>query len=229
MPPEQPAPSPIVPVTSSPKGSRFSLGKITIVLLAIATLAFGGLSIYYINKYSKEKTTVDAQEAEAAAKARAEQKQTDDKDNAEAQKTPYRSYTAPAVVGAIKVDFPKSWNVYAEESQEAALLKLFMNPEVVRSEKNYDGGYAFRLSLERKLYTDSVKSMQKLIEKGEVKAQPITVSGIAGTRFTGKVTPAHNGAMVMIPLRDKTLTTWTESNDFVNDFNTILERISVVP
>ena len=71
--------------------------------------------------------------------------------------------------------------------------------------------------------------MDDLLKKGKVTAKSVTVSGIGGTRFEGQIDDEQTGSMIFIPLRDKTLTIWTESGDYTNDFNTIIERLSVVP
>ncbi|MBI4101018.1 hypothetical protein HY441_00915 [Candidatus Microgenomates bacterium] len=207
-----------------------NLSIVIMVFLVIGMLALGGLAIYYIAQFNREKTTVDEQAAEAAAAARAEQKQADEADFAERAKQPYRSYTAPPIIGSLTINFPKTWNVYAEEGEgTGAELNVFMNPEAVRGEKTYDGAYALRVSLERTLYTEAVKKLQKAIEKGELTAAAVSVSGISGTRYSGKVAEEHTGILVMLPVRDKTLSIWTESNDYVADFNTIIARLSLVP
>lgn len=209
--------------------SKGGFGMVFLVLLIIATLAFAGLSVYYILQYNKEKTTVDAQVAEGANAAKAEQKQADDAAFAEELKQPYRSYTAPATLGQLTVSFPKTWNVYSEEDQEKAVLNVYMNPEVVKAEKGYAGPYALRIKLQRKVYADELATMDDKLKKGKVIAKSVTVSGIAGTRFEGQIDDDQTGSMIFIPLRDKTLTIWTESGDYANDYNTIIERLSVVP
>lgn len=224
-----PPPTAIAEPPKSHGGGGFNFGMVFIILLCVAVLAFAGLSIYFYSQYNKEKTTVDAQVAAGADAAKAEQKAADEAEFAELAKQPYRSYTAPGTLGQLTVEFPKSWNVYAEEDQEKAVLNVFMNPEVVRAEKGYSGPYALRIKLEKKVYADALKTMDQKLKKGEVTASPVTVSGIAGTRFEGQIEDEHSGSMVFLPLRDKTLTIWTESPQFSEDFNNILQRLSVVP
>lgn len=231
--PPQPT-QPILPPTNispphSGGGSKPSMGTAITLLFVLGTLAFAGLSIYYITQYNKAKTTVDQQRAEAAAEAKTAQKAEDEAAAIEAAKEPYRSYTAPAVIGALSVQFPKNWNVYATEDQDSAILDVYWNPDVVRSAKGFSGGYNLRVKLEKTLYADLVKKQQKAIEKGEVTAQPVTVSGIAGTRFNGKITADHSGALVVIPLRDRSVSIWTENSDVLADFNQVIERLSIVP
>jgi hypothetical protein len=42
--------------------------------------------------------------------------------------------------------------------------------------------------------------------------------------------PTGTGTMVLLPMRDKTLEIWTESNDYLNDFNTyVLPNMTFAP
>jgi len=55
-----------------------------------------------------------------------------------------------------------------------------------------------------------------------------------GTRLDGAInqtqTGAQNGSLVVIKIRDKTLKIYTESTDFVGDFNNvILSNLTFVP
>ena len=203
---------------------------VTAAFMTITTLALGGTSIYFISEYNQAKTTVDQQKAEAAATARDEQKQADEADFVQRQKEPYRSYSAPLVFGALTIAYPRNWNLYAEERAEAGQqLNLFWNPDLVQSEDTYDGTYSLRTLLERTVYTAAIAKRQSAVEKGELTAEPITVSGINGTRYRGRVAENHTGILVILPIRDKTLSLWTESTDYANDFNTIIERLAVSP
>jgi hypothetical protein len=215
--------------TSSDKGS-VGLAQVLVGVLVLTTLAMAATSIIYIGKYNDASTNLEGHKAEAAEAAKAEQKEADEKAFAEREKQPYRKYTGPVVLGSLTVEFPKNWNVFAIENEQAnRQLDIFVSPEVVRDEDNYQGPYSLRLSLERQLYTQVLEKYQKQIEKGELQAVPATMSGIQGTRLSGQLDKDHRGVMVLVPVRDKTLSVWTEADAFVGDFNTIVERVSVIP
>jgi len=59
------------------------------------------------------------------------------------------------------------------------------------------------------------------------------VPSVAGTRLSGQIfssSKAAPGTIVLVPMRDKTLEIWTESNDYLPDFNTyILPNLSFSP
>ena len=210
-------------------------GAVNILLVAavsmtVITLALSGLSIYFISQYNRAKTTVDQQRSEAAAQAREEQKRADEAEFAQRQKEPYRSYSVPSVLGALSISYPRNWNLFAEERAGSGVqLNLFWNPELVQSEDTYSGTYALRAILERVVYTEAIAKRASAVEKGELTAEPVTVSGINGTRYRGRVAENHTGILVILPVRDKSLSIWTESLDYANDFGAIVDRLSVSP
>ena len=67
------------------------------------------------------------------------------------------------------------------------------------------------------------------IKEGSVKASayiPPKMEGVAdvqqGTRFDGAIDQKKTGSMVVMKVRDKTLKIYTESTDFLADFNDII-------
>ena len=231
IPPDGAPNPPPVAVEPPPKGGRhFNLPIFLAAVLLVLTIAMGVVAIYYILKYNEQKSTVDQQKTAAAQTAREEQKQADEAAYAERDKLPYRSYEAPAVLGAIKIEFPKIWNVYAvEEEKSDTQLDIFMYPGVVRAEKSSTEAYALRVKLQRKLYQDVVKANQQKVEKGELKASAVTISGATGTRYEGEVVQGRSGSLILLPVRDKTLSIWTESPDYLNDYNQIIEKLAISP
>ncbi len=236
--PTPPAPGPVTPaptpppVSSDPLPKRFNLNLPVILaaIMLVVAIALGILAIIYIQKFNSAQVNVNQNRTEAAAIAREEQKQVDEKAFAEREKEPYRSYQAPGVLGAIKAEFPKTWNVYAEEDEAStSQLNVFMAPDVVKPPKSTSEPYSFRIRLERKLYADVLLTYQRDIDQGKLTAKNVTVSGITGTRMEGQIDAQRTGVLTLLPIRDKTLYLWTESNNFVEDYNRIIERMSVSP
>lgn len=198
------------------------------VIMTIISIVLGAVSIYYIGQYSQTKATANQQKTDAIAQAKTEQKQADDA--ALTQTQPYRTYQAPSVFGGFSVSFPKNWNLYAAIDESATTqLNLFWNPDLVQADQTYDGSYALRVTLTRQLYTSVVSSFQSALSSGVVAAEPITVKGINGTRYEGQITINATGVMVVLPIRDKTFAIWTESADYLSQFDTILSKLAIVP
>jgi len=227
--PDQPVAPP--PGVEPPREKKqLNLPLILAVLMFLLALGLGILAIIYIQKYADASTNLDQHRAEAASAAKEEQKQADEKDFLEREKLPYRAYEAPAVLGALKIEFPKTWNVYALEEETASLqLDIYMYPGVVRATQSTTEPYSFRAKLERKLYTDALESYSNDVEKGTLKAKAVTVSGITGTRLDGEVVKGRTGSLILLPVRDKTLSIWTESPNYAADFETIVQKINISP
>src|SRR3989344_6030028 len=220
QPPTPTSQLPLDPTPAQPEPSReelkpqrhSSLPFILAIVATIIAIGLGVLAIYYVLQYNKEKTTVESQKAKAAEVARSEQKTQDETAFAKEEKFPYSTYEVPAVLGAIKVEYPKTWSVFAIQDESAATqLDVFMSPQVVLAEKNNTEPYAFRMKLEQKLYTESIKKYQSLAQKGQVTAEAVVVSGISGTRFNGQIDTGRTGSIILLPIRDKTLSLWTEA------------------
>lgn len=226
------APGPQASITPTKPKRQISLNIPMILagLLLISTIALGLLSINYANKYTEAKTDVDGQKAAAAAAAKEEQKVVDQKEHEEMDKQPYRTYQAPAVLGAIQAEFPKNWNVYAKEEEKSDIqLDVYMYPGVVRDENSTTEPYSFRIRMQQKLYPEAMLPYQKRVEKGQLKAQTVTVSGISGTRFDGAITDERTGAIILLPVRDKTLFIWTESPTYMTDYDQIVAKMAISP
>jgi hypothetical protein len=74
------------------------------------------------------------------------------------------------------------------------------------------------------------------VGRGTITATPYSlpkVPGVVGTKLSGAIFQGANkgtGTMVLLPMRDKTLEIWTESNDYLNDFDTyVLPNMSFSP
>ena len=200
------------------------------VVLLVLSIVLGALAIVYIGKFNKAQTNVNQQKNEAAVQAKAEQKKIDQAEFAEESKKPYRTYQAPVVLGAIKVEFPKDWNVYAiEDEGSPKQLDVYMYPGIVRAPQSTNEPYSFRILLQKALYTETLAKYQKDVEKGKLTAKNVTVSGITGTRLEGEIEKDRTGVLILLPIRDKTLFLWTDSLNYLNDYNGIIERISVSP
>ena len=69
------------------------------------------------------------------------------------------------------------------------------------------------------------------IKKGSIKAETITVgktdsfSGYEGMRIDGQFGETINGSVVIFKIRDKTLRLYVDSQDFMTDFDTVLNSL----
>jgi len=192
------------------------------VMLAVLVLVLGFTTFKYYNDYTKQKTEVEAITAAAVESATSRLR---DELNAQHEielKSPYEVYAASAEFNTIAVTYPRSWSSYVIAKPGGNLqLDGYFHPGTVPDVRG-DDNKALRFTLERVNYADEVEDYQRDVEKGEVKAAAITVNGAKGVRLTGAIEKDINGILVILPIRDKTLKIWTQSQAYADDFNDII-------
>lgn len=201
-----------------------------LVIAVVLTFLLAGASIYFYSRYRSASNNLQAQIDTAVDAAKAEQKTQLETEFAESSKSPYETYQAPVALSSIKVTYPKTWSSHViEKSGTGLVLNGYFHPKTVPDTKK-KGVFALRVTLETKAYAKEVETYDKLVDKGDVTAKAVTISGIKGVRFEGSIEKDIKGAVVLIPVRDKTLTIWTENADYVQDFtNIILKEFSFSP
>ena len=78
-------------------------------------------------------------------------------------------------------------------------------------------------------YSEAVSPYLGLVQEGKLKSKAVVFNGAEGLRLDGQLSEEDRGSMIILPIRDKTMLFWTESPDFVDDFNTMLETFKFNP
>ncbi len=229
MNPQQPLPP--TPQLTLPKPSKKPLiAAIILGVLLIASLAFGywafsGRQDYKNNTDKKVSAAVAAAQTAQAAKLQA---QFD-----EQSKSPYKTYTGSATYGSVSFNYPKTWSAYVDETGNTQPIDGYFYPGQVPGIEG-STAYALRVELVNDDYATVLNQFQSNIQNNSVKASaylPPKMKGVAnaqvGTRFDGVIGQNQQGAsqtgsMVVLKVRDKTLQIYTQSNDYLPDFNNII-------
>lgn len=199
---------------------------IPLILAGLLAIVFAGLSVKFYTDFVDQRDNNQPKIEAAVAEATAKQKEELEADFTEREKQPYRTITAPSEFGSVRLTFPKTWSSYVERGGRID-YDFYTHPNYVPEE---NVNYALRMSVTRRGFADEVKGYDKQVERGELRARSIRVSGVTGTRLDGFIDKEQEGSMVLFPLRDKTLRVWTESPNFRKDFdNIILKNLSFVP
>lgn len=183
------------------------------------------------------KNNVDKKVAAAVSVA---QKQTaSEKDNefVEKEKQPLKSYQAPEAYGSLTFSYPKTWSSLIDESGGTGIpVNGYFYPNFIPglgSAASLSVSYALRVQVSSTTYAAAVKAFDPQATSGQVKVipfKPDKVAGVVGVRIDGTIVVGKQGAMVILPLRDKSIQVWTESNQFVPDFNgNILPSLTYSP
>lgn len=89
--------------------------------------------------------------------------------------------------------------------------------------------FALRVELVSTSYGDVIQSFSNQVSDGTLKASaflPSQMKGVAnvqvGTRLDGQIIQGQQGSMIVIQMRDKTLKVYTQSTNYLSDFNNIV-------
>jgi hypothetical protein len=210
-------------------GSISVILAIVFGLLFVFTLIFGGWAFASRQDY---KNNVDQKIEDANIVAVQEAETAKDAEFLEKEKSPVRTYTGPVTYGAVSFEYPKTWSLYEVKASSGTVLDLYAFPLVVPGVSN-DQTYALRTEIVSQTYDAVVKQYDSDVKSGAVVAtayRPEKVPGVLGIRLDGSLEKDIQGAMVILPLRDRTIKIYTEIPQFVGDFNNIvLPSLTFVP
>lgn len=204
---------------------------LSVVMILVLAIGFLGASVFgfwaysqgqdYKNNY-EAKAKVDIEKALTVQKA-ALQKQYD-----EQAKSPVKTYKGPVTYGSITFDYPRTYSAYVDETNNSTPINGYFEPDVVPA-VNGDTPFALRVQLLNQAYPSVVQQYAGQVKSGELTATayiPPKMKDKAnvepGVRYDGLLDKETTGAVVIIQVRDKTLKVWTESKDYLNDFNNII-------
>jgi len=197
---------------------------IPLIFAVIATIAFGVMAFMYYGDYVEQRDNNEPIIAEAVEDATSKQKEELEAEFVEREKEPNDTYTAPSEFGSIKLTYPKTWSAYVERSSE---FDFYAHPAYVPST---NVNYALRARVQNQEFSNVIRSYDSKVRQGDLKAGSVRISGIKGVRLDGFLEKDQEGSMVIFPLRDKTLSVWTENKDFRGDFNNIvLKKLAFRP
>lgn len=202
---------------------------VAIVLLSLISVTFIGLFIWIFMQYNEVSENVDGQIAVAVAEAKDELTGQLEKEFAEREKLPYKTFSGPVDYGQLTFNYPKTWSVYVEsDASNGGDFHAYFNPNQV-DEVSEDTINALRASIVEKSFDDVAKEYQRVMDRPDsgLTVQATTVNGIPMNRYTGKIPNTDlNGFIVIFKIRDKTAILQTDSVLFENDYNALLETIT---
>lgn len=212
---------------------------VSFVVIFILALALLGTAIFAGWAYTGRqdyKNNSDKKAEAAVENAKKVQAADLEKQFTEKEKLPNSTYKGSTTYGTVTFDYPKTWSGYVDESSTSQPINGYFHPAVVPGLQS-KAAYALRVELVNTDYSSILKQHDGQIKDGTAKASayvPPKLVGVAnvqpGTKLDGALDQDTNGSMVIIKVRDKTLQIYTESNDFVNDFNnTILPSLAFAP
>lgn len=213
-------------------------GSINILLipLIVSIVLFFAALIFGLWAYAERqdyKNNVDGKVATAVEIAEKEVATQKDNEFIEREKEPLKEYKGPDTVGAVLIKYPKTWSAYVSESgQNGDSIDGYFHPNFVPGTQS-DTAYALRLEVVNSTYASELKSFDSSVRQGKTRARPykpVNVENVVGTQLSGDIGDRKTGVLILLPLRDKTIRLWTESDQYTKDFTkNILPNFSYTP
>lgn len=204
---------------------------ILLILLFLGAAYFGYWAFMQRQDY---KNNSDKKVAVAVSDAKKAEDIVKDQAFAEAEKNPLTNYEGPSDFGSVHVSYPKTWSVYIN-SPSTQPLDAYFNPQSVPPANDQNSVFALRIKVLQQSYSSVITTMNSYVTSKQITLTPFSfpkVPGVVGVRADGNIEPGKKnvGSMIIVPLRDKTLEVYTESQPEVDDFNTIiLQNFTFIP
>ena len=221
-------PAPVVQVDKS--GGAVGLIKtIAIIVLSLMTVTFIGLFVWKQIEFATVEDDIEGRIAAAEQKAKLEQGEEDLAKFAEEEKNPFRDFAGPADYGQLSFKYPKTWSVYvAKDASNGGDYEAYFNPLVVNTVSDNTVN-SLRVVIRDKSFDEVVAEYQRALERKDsgLSMSTVDVNGITMNRYTGVIPNTNlNGVFVVFKIRDKTAILQTDAEQFVGDFDALLQTIT---
>ncbi|HVI69313.1 MAG TPA: hypothetical protein VM581_02545 [Magnetospirillaceae bacterium] len=196
---------------------------ITTIVLAVLTVGLSGFGVWAFVNYQEQKNNVDSIVVSAVDDAKKAQIDADQASFAEQEKLPTRQIIGPTDLGKVTFSYPKTWSVYIDRDGTGAngTYEAYFYPGAVPP-LSKETPYALRTTITSAKYETVLATFNERLKTGKLKASPVTVSDVDGTRLDGEFSDTVRGSMVILKIRDKTLQIYTQAESFKADFDTYI-------
>jgi len=211
--------------------------SIAIIVAVSMTLLFVGSLIFGLWAFTGKQDYKNNVNEKIGAAVEVATKQTETKkDNefAEASKSPVKAFLGSSTYGSVNFSYPKTYSSYViEKTADTYPIDGYFHPNTVPSTSDDSVKFGLRIRVVGTSYSQILKGYDQSVKTGKVKVSAFRADKVPqtlGSRIDGQLTTKVSGSMILLPLRDKTIEIWTESNDYLGDFNTyVVPSISFIP
>jgi len=206
-------------------------GSFILILLLVLALIFGLWAFVSGQSYKNDANT---KIAAAVATAQKQTQQADAQTAAQQEENPLKDFQGPATYGSLHIKYPKTWSAYITLNDGGSNpINAYFQPDYVPDVGNGNSLFALRVVIDSNSYSQDVQQFASLATSGASRVTAYSlpkVPGVVGTRIDGQIINSKQGSMILMPLRDKTIEIWTESTQYLNDFNNnILPNVTFSP
>ncbi len=222
---QQPA---MPPINNMPGPKRqFNILIIPVIALVVICISLAGFAFWSFSGRQDYKNNSDKKVAAAVTVAKKETETQKDNEFVEKEKIPHKFYKSPDTLGTVAFEYPKTWSAYMVEDAKTnggTPLNGYLHPDYVPSD---DSGtdFALRVEVISRPYSETLKQYEGKIKQGKIKITPYKpekVSSVLGVRMFGEIIKGQRDTMILLPIRDKTLAIWTESDRYLSDYDKVV-------
>lgn len=214
------------------RGSQNGSLLIPLILFIMLFIGAAGFGVWAFMGRQDYKNNVDAKIDKATTMAVKKSEKKQEAEFIQREKRPLRTYRGPQSLGSVALKYPKTWSIYADELQDGELTVLG-HPKYVPADDGGNQAYALKVEVLSQAYDETASDYEDAVKDGMAKARPYKLpkrKSVTGLRVDGSVDDDHRGVAVILPLRDKTLVISTLSDQYVDDFDSIiLKQFNFIP
>lgn len=222
---------PPMPVEQSTSADASQLKLFKMIAIGVGVLAVVLLitTLVFASKSSKLAAESSSQYNKGMEAGKKQQKEADIVAFNKELTSSTRTYEAPTINGGFQLSYPKAWSL-SVDSNSATPVDGFVNPGFVTLTSPEQ---ALRFTLINTPYETTKKSYDNDMKGNGSKRSDVTVSGIKGVQYVGKINDKSKeavGTVTIVPLRDKTMLIQTDSNKLYSDpYAQMLQTAKLVP
>jgi hypothetical protein len=206
---------------------------IPVILLSLLFVGAAAFAVWAYGGRQDYKNNVDAKIDQAVAANKKVVQAADAKQYAEAAKQPLKTYTGPEQYGSVALSYPKTWSGYVATASSGNVIDGYFTPGVVPDVQDTDSTYALRVRILSQSYSQTLQQFNPYVKQNKLTMTAYSLPKlpqVGGMYLSGQIAQQQKGTMVILPLRDKTLEVWTESDAYLNDFkNYVLPNLTFSP
>ena len=195
-----------------------------LILCAVALVGTAGFAVWAYGSRQDYKTNSDQKSAVAVKLAVQREDTLKDKQFAEDEKNPLRTFVGPEAYGSITVKYPKTWSAYVDTTgNSTSLVDGYFYPGAVPAITGQSSVFALHVQVLNQPYAQALALLTGQQKDGKIAVTPYAFPKVpqqVGVQATGTFSTGKSGTSIYVPLRDKTLVVSTDGQEFVNDFNT---------
>lgn len=210
------------------QGGYVSGVLLCLIAVTVALVGALGFGVWAFSERQDYKENSDQKAAAAAEDAKAATQAEEAAKYAEEAKNPLKSFVGPSDYGSVTFEYPKTWSGYviqATSSSGNMPLDGYFHPDVVPDVEVQTNVFALRVSIVNEPYSEVLETYSSVVDEGAVTVSPYKlakVPSVVGSRVEGEIAQGKRGSLVLFPLRNVTLKVWTETDQYLGDFNTII-------